>query len=105
MLTQNFKIFWTKNDTAYNKIFDILKHESRRSNGPRQFCILINLPKTKCDSASLFLCDNESKFVLCSNYSFKCTGGVTTKPKTGCEKQGSPGRRYRLDCVKKSIDR
>ena len=80
MLTQNFKIFWTKNDTAYNKIFDILKHESRRSNGPRQFCILINLPKTKCDSASLplydmvFLCDNESKFVLWSTYSFKCTG-------------------------------
>ena len=33
----------------------------------------INLQKRKCDSASLFLFDNESKFVLWSNDSFKCT--------------------------------
>ena len=30
-----------------------------------------NLQKRKCDSASLFLFDNESKFVLWSNDSFK----------------------------------
>ena len=37
------------------------------------FQFWINLQKRKCDSASLFLFDNESKFVLWSNDSFKCT--------------------------------
>ena len=48
-------------------------------NGKFSSIFWVNLQKRKCESASLFLFDNESKFVLWSNDSFKRI--ITTKYK------------------------